>query len=165
MFRRRRPGDAGGGSGHDDRTVGLTRSVVESAAWWAALYVIYLGIISTVSVTELVVGAAAAAFGATAAVATRRTLLPDLAVARPRLRVLLLLPPQILRDCVLLLRPARRGRFAEVSPPSHRDGVLTLLLSVSPGAYVIQVSPDRETIRVHRAEDRPSRLERELTSC
>ncbi|GAA0369806.1 hypothetical protein [Actinoallomurus spadix] len=133
--------------------------------WWAALYGIYLGIISTISVTELVVGAAAAVFGAAAAVATRRALLTDLAIARPRPRVLLLLPPQIVRDCLLLLRPARRGRFAEVAMPSRRDGVLTLLLSLSPGAYVVRVSPDRDTVQVHRAEDRSSLLERELTSC
>ncbi|MCO5997153.1 Na+/H+ antiporter subunit E [Actinoallomurus rhizosphaericola] len=133
--------------------------------WWAALYVVYLGIISTVSVTELVVGAVAAAFCATAAVATRRALLTDLAIARPRLRVLLLLPPQIVRDSVVLLRPARHGRFAEVPMPSDHDGVLTLLLSLSPGTYVTRVRPDRNAVQVHRTEDRSSPVERELTSC
>ncbi|MCO5974349.1 Na+/H+ antiporter subunit E [Actinoallomurus soli] len=131
--------------------------------WWAALYVVYLGIISTVSVTELVVGAAAAAFCATAAVATRRALLTDLAIGRPRLRVLLLLPPQIVRDSVVLLLPARHGRFAEIPMRSDRDGVLTLLLSLSPGTYVTRVRPDRDTLQVHRAEDRSSPVERELT--
>lgn len=112
------------------------------------------------------VGAAAATLGAAAAVATRRVLLSDLAIGRPPLRALLLLPPQILRDCLLLLRPTPRGRFAEVSLPSGKGGgVMTLILSTSPGAYVARVAPDREVVVVHRAGDRPSLLERKVTSC
>jgi hypothetical protein len=144
----------------------VRRAVVEPAAWWATLFGIYLAVISTISATELVVGAAAAALGAAAAVATRRVLLSDLAIARPPLRALLLLPPQILRDCLLLLRPTPRGRFAEVSLPSGEgDGVMTLILSTSPGAYVARVFPDRDVVVVHRTGDRPSLLEREMTSC
>jgi hypothetical protein len=142
-----------------------SRAVPEALIWWSALYAIHLGIISTVSPTELVVGGAAAALGSVAAVATRRILLSDLTLAPPPLRGLLLLPPQIVRDCALLLWPAR-GRFAEVPVPSSRGGgVTTLMLSIAPGTYVAGVSQDGEVLVLHRAEDRPSCLEREVTSC
>lgn len=142
------------------------REVVEPLIWWLILYGIYLGIISSVSPTELIVGAAAAGVGAAAAVATRRVLLRGLDVSFPRLGRLLLLPPQILRDSTLLIRPGPRGGFTEVPvPPCRGSGVVTLVLSVSPGTYVAQVTPDRTSLLVHRAEERPSRLEREVTSC
>jgi multisubunit Na+/H+ antiporter MnhE subunit len=141
------------------------RAVLEPLIWWAALYWIYLAIISTLSPAELLVGAAGAVVGAAAAVATQRVLLRDLILSPPRLRVLLLLPPQVLRDGAVLFRPVRGG-FADVPvPPGRGGGVATLMLSVAPGTYVTQVSEDSEVLCLHRAENRPSRLEREVTSC
>ncbi|GAB3978163.1 hypothetical protein GCM10029978_070020 [Actinoallomurus acanthiterrae] len=141
------------------------RAVLEPLIWWAALYAIYVVIISTVSPTELVVGFAGAVVGAAVAVATRRVLLRGVPLSPPRLRVLLLLPSQILRDCAVLFRPVRGG-FADVPvPPGRGGGMATLVLSVAPGTYVARVSEDSEVLLLHRAETHPSHLEREVTSC
>ncbi|WP_369251378.1 hypothetical protein [Streptomyces sp. R41] len=48
------------------------RGALEVLAWWAALVVLWLVLISTVDTLELVVGAAAALVGAVAAGGARR---------------------------------------------------------------------------------------------
>jgi uncharacterized BrkB/YihY/UPF0761 family membrane protein len=48
------------------------RAVLEVLAWWAALTLLWLVLISTVDTLELVVGAAAALVGAVAARGARR---------------------------------------------------------------------------------------------
>lgn len=52
------------------RAVAVTTG--ELAAWWAGLFALWLVLISTVDVLELVVGASAAAVGALVARAARR---------------------------------------------------------------------------------------------
>ncbi|MEU6753330.1 hypothetical protein ABZ914_44510, partial [Spirillospora sp. NPDC046719] len=53
---------------------GPARRAAEPLAWWAALLALYLSLISTIDITEITVGAVAAAFGAAAATAGRRAL-------------------------------------------------------------------------------------------
>ncbi|MCW2945749.1 MAG: hypothetical protein JWR24_2466 [Actinoallomurus sp.] len=143
----------------------------EVAVWWAVLFATYLAIISTISLTELVVGVSASAAGAATAVVVRRSLLAadNDERYRPRiswLRWLLLLPGQIVADSVRLLRP--RGEFAELRLADDERaaalrGFAALAVSTSPGTYAVDVDPDRDVLVVHRVTGRPSALEREVS--
>lgn len=139
--------------------------LAEPVAWWAALLAGYLGIVSTDSRTEVLVGAAAAGVGAAAAVATRRVLLTGLDASGPRIGWLLLLPAQILRDTAALFRPRVRGRFATVGVRARESAAATLVLSTSPGTYVSRISADRRVVTLHRITRGPSPLERKVTAC
>lgn len=135
--------------------------MLEPGLWWLALFGVYLCVISTISPTELLVGAVAAAACAAAAVAVHRVLLGDLDSHGGALRALPLLPAQIVRDCGALFRPRVEGRFAEVPVRAGGGGGLaTVVLSASPGTYVVRVARDRRTLLVHRIGRRVSRLER-----
>jgi multisubunit Na+/H+ antiporter MnhE subunit len=146
------------------------REFIEAACWGAVLFVLYLAIISTISITELVVGVATAVAGGGVAVLTRRSLLAadNDERYRPRagwLRWLVPMPVQILTGAVRLLRP--RGEFAEVRlpedrRPAARRGFSVLALSVAPDAYVVDVDPDRNVLLLHRADGHRSALEREV---
>lgn len=131
--------------------------------WWLALFGVYLCIISTISITELIVGAVFAAASAAAAVATRRALLTEIGSFGPPLRALPFLPPQVAYDARVLLLPRPAGRFDELSlRPGAANGLVTLLLSTAPGTYVVRVSSDRDRLLVHRIGAGPSRLDREV---
>lgn len=147
------------------------REVIEAAVWWVVLFAAYLAIISTISPTEIVVGAATGAAGAGAAVLTRRTLLAadNDASYRPRaawLRWVALLPGQVVAGFARVLgRP--RGEFDEARlPPDERSaarrGFSALALSFAPDTYVADVDPERDTVLLHRI-GRPGALEREVT--
>jgi hypothetical protein len=147
------------------------REFVEAGCWAAVLFGLYLAIISTISITELVVGAVTAVAGAGAAVLTRRSLLAadNDERYRPRagwLRWLVPLPAQILTGSVRLLRP--RGNFGEVRLPEDQRaaalrGFSVLVLSVAPDAYVVDVDPERNELLLHRAGGHGSALERKVT--
>jgi Na+/H+ ion antiporter subunit len=147
------------------------RDVIEAVVWWAVLFAVYLAIISTVSLTEIVVGTAGGAAGAAAAVLTRRTLLAADNDERylPRaawLRWVARLPAQVVVGFVrVLARP--RGEFAEARLPADersaaRRGFSVLALSFAPDTYVADVDPERDTVILHRI-GRPGPLEREVT--
>ncbi|WP_223735924.1 hypothetical protein [Streptomyces purpurogeneiscleroticus] len=51
---------------------GRVSGVIEVAVWWAALFALWLFLISTVDALELLVGAAVSLVGAAAAAAARR---------------------------------------------------------------------------------------------
>jgi multisubunit Na+/H+ antiporter MnhE subunit len=149
------------------------RGLTEPLAWWVAQFLIYLGIISTISATELIVGAAAAAVGSAAAVAARRALLgADNAESYlPRaawLRWLAPIPGQVLRDSARLARVPLRGEFAEVVLPAEtraaaQRGLAALAISTPPGTYVAEVDPRRDAFTVHRLGPGPGAVERKIT--
>jgi multisubunit Na+/H+ antiporter MnhE subunit len=147
------------------------REFIEVAVWWVVLFAAYLTIISTISITEIIVGTATAAAGAAAAVLTRRQLLAadNDERYRPRggwVRWPLRLPGQVAAGFLHLLRP--RGQFAEIQLPDDeraaaRRGYAALALSVAPDTYVADVDPERNVLVVHRIGERPSAMEREVT--
>lgn len=125
------------------------------------LYGLYLSVISTISITELLAGALFAAACAAAAVVTRRALLGEAGSFRAPLQALPFLPPQVLQDGRVLILPRPAGRFEEVPlSPGTANGVVTLLLSTAPGTYVVRVSGDREHLLVHRIGAGRSRIDR-----
>ncbi|WP_147339529.1 hypothetical protein [Actinomadura spongiicola] len=166
--------------------VGRGRRAAEALTWWTALLACYLALASTITLTEITVGAVTAAAGTAAAIAGRRALLPtgpttgadgaaqraaDRAAARRSLRPARLLPPlarlpaQIAADTArVTVRGAGGGHWTRpaVAPGPAARGAATLLLSASPGTYVGGVDPDRGLLRVHRLAPGPSPFERRL---
>ena len=143
--------------------------ISEGLTWWVALYAIYLGAISTISATEIVVGAAAAAAGAVAAVAARHALLTadNDGSYRPRARWLAPLPAQVIRDLARLTRRRVHGEYGDIAlPPDDRAaaqrGLAALVISAPPGTYVVEVDPDDDVLLVHRIGREPSALERKI---
>lgn len=148
------------------------REFIEAAVWWIVLFAAYLAIISTISLTEIIVGAVTAAAGAGAAILTRRQLLAadNDERYRPRggwARWLLRLPDQVAAGFVRLLRPGG-GEFAEIRLPEDeraaaRRAYAALALSIAPDTYVADVDPERNVLVVHRIGERPSAMEGEVT--
>jgi multisubunit Na+/H+ antiporter MnhE subunit len=135
--------------------------------WWAGCVGVWLLSLSAFSGEEFVVAAVSAGPCAACAVAARRAMRgwwPGLAVGR---EALLALPVTIITDAVRVLalpyRPGARrsGHFRQVALPIDRPGrhaVTAILLSSTPGAYVVDVDPEQRTALVH-AVSAPSRLE------
>ena len=148
------------------------REFIEAAVWCLVLFAAYLAIISTISLTEIIVGAVTAAAGAAAAILTRRQLLAadNDERYRPRggwARWLLRLPDQVIVGFGRLLRP-RGGGFAEIRLPEDeqaaaRRAYAALALSVAPDTYVADVDPERNVLVVHRIGERTSAMEGEVT--
>lgn len=167
-----------GGAGRDRARARPARrgaAWAEGVAWWAALLAGYLAIVSSFLLSELIVGALSAAAAAAVACAARRALFrrdgaePARRDVRGLARAAAELPAEIVWDARWLALPARGGGFGEVRPRRPRGrggpsrlGLVTLLVSTSPGTYVAQVVPGRDLLVVHRLGDRPGRLERRL---
>lgn len=143
------------------------KRALEPVAWWVGIFAGYLGLIYTVSVSELVAAAVTATAASLAAVGARRVLFTRRGRRGSPILVSPLVPAaQVVHD-VVRLAGRLRGGFAERRiPPDRRTagrtGALTLLLSVTPGTYVAQVAPGRDRLVVHRIGPRPDRLERRL---
>lgn len=156
---------------------GPARRAAEPLGWWTALLAVYLALVSTISITEITLGALTAAAGAAAAVAARRALLTTgtartaggdgtgrPAAAGRLLAPLARLPAQIVADTArITLRGASGGDWTTLAcPPGPAGrGAATLLMSTSPGTYVGGADPERALLRVHRLTG-PSPFERSL---
>ena len=144
--------DGGGGR------LGAVRSWI---GWWVVSAALWLWLVDTTHVPELIVGAGVAVLAASGAVVVRQQ---RLVVLRPRLRWLLLLWRPLLafpRDMWLLAKalPRRQvGTFyalpsglLEEDPRSAAQRVLMQTsASFSPNTYVIGTDIDREVVLVHQ---------------
>ncbi|MFI0447086.1 hypothetical protein [Actinomadura sp. 6N118] len=141
------------------------RPLLEALAWWGALTVGYLAVVSSVSLTEVLVGTGAAAAGAVAALAARRVLTPDTPERHGRSPVrpgaLALLPVRIVEDTVRVLW-SPQGVWGEIRVGRGAQGAVTLVVSASPGAYVGAVDPEHGRLVVHRTGGRTSALEKRM---
>ncbi|MEX0429307.1 hypothetical protein AB3X52_16935 [Nocardioides sp. DS6] len=140
--------------------------ILEGVAWWVTLLAAYVVLISSISLPELVAGAALAALASVVAMVATRGLRPAAPPIGLRWRHLLLLPVAIVRDLGVLVarlgaREAHVGttedlRLPEAGEPRAVRAYAVLALSISPAAYVLDVWPgepaDREpgSVRVHR---------------
>ncbi|MEU5993674.1 hypothetical protein ABZ806_32285 [Spirillospora sp. NPDC047418] len=172
---------------HPGRPRRPARRAAEPLAWWTVLLAVYLGLVSTISITETTVGALAAAAGAAAAVAGRRALLtgtPHRPGPRPGTRhgprhgrgpsgvrlaaAMARLPGQVAADTArITVRGASGGDWTPlpVAPGPTARGTATLLMSVAPGTYAGGVDPGRGLLRVHRLVAAPSPFERGLRAA
>ncbi|MBO2449527.1 hypothetical protein J4573_20670 [Actinomadura barringtoniae] len=134
----------------------------EALLWWVALTAGYLGMVSTISLTEFVVGATGSAVGAAAAMGARRVLAAERTGASSvPPKALLWLPPQILGDTVRVLW-SPQGDWGEMRMGQGRLGAVTLLVSVAPASYVGEADPESGRLVLHRVDGRPSALEKRL---
>ncbi|WP_269859544.1 Na+/H+ antiporter subunit E [Streptomyces sp. RPT161] len=151
-------------------------AVVHIAAWWAFLFVLNLMFISTVSTLELAVGAGAGVLAAVAAWAVRRASGTGGNRGGPWARALLAWPGAVLADTGRLAGAtiaALRGREVKsgIREVKLRKGTgsawASALLSATPGAYVVDVSPGvagfGDTLTIHVLGDTTTALERVLT--
>jgi multisubunit Na+/H+ antiporter MnhE subunit len=136
-------------------------------AWWAALVGVWLLLVDTFRLDELIVGAGAAAIGATVASAVlRRGYIEFWPRARWWLEAPYVLADAI-RDCAVLggalWRRAVRGERVQGGmsrvPFEHggqngRDGARRALvnfgISLTPNSYVVDIDPEGNSLLVHR---------------
>lgn len=155
------------GSASDSTGGGRLSLVATWCAWWSGLAAVWLLLVDTVRLDELVVGAAAAAIAATLATAVH---LRGYIRFRPRAAWLLETPyivGAVLVDCVLLAgvlwrRVARRERTPGemIRVPFHhggdtgRDGarraLVNFAVSLTPNSYVVDIDPEADSLLVHR---------------
>ncbi|SEK46597.1 Na+/H+ antiporter subunit E [Streptacidiphilus jiangxiensis] len=153
------------------------RTALESAAWWALLFVVYLVFISTLAPLELMIGAVASALAAAGAMAVHHAARPVVGPAGHLGAALWAWPGAVVTETVHLARltwaaargrPAR-GRFSRVRlRPEVGVPWACALLSATPGSCVVDVHEDQEQVPVlslHSLFDSPSRLESVLTGA
>jgi multisubunit Na+/H+ antiporter MnhE subunit len=142
------------------------RSVRIWLAWWVALALVWLLLVDTLEVDELVVGAAAAAIAATVATAVHRR---GYIRFRPKAAWLLETPHLIVGvvvDCGLLAhalwrRVVRREPIEGVTlrVPFHHGGdtghdgarraLVNFAVSLTPNSYVVDIDPEGDSLLVH----------------
>lgn len=136
-------------------------------AWWALLAALWLALVDTVAVPELVTGAVAAAIAATGAVLVRRQrrvlLRPRAAWIPGAMRALARFGPDLVPLARALWRRGirradERGRLVEVpyeavaedDPEAAAHRVLTEALgSFAPNTLVVRIDRERRTLLVH----------------
>ncbi|HZS21579.1 MAG TPA: hypothetical protein VFA63_11410 [Pseudonocardiaceae bacterium] len=154
-------------------------AVTEAAAWWVLLFAGYLALISQRSAAEAILGALLSAAGGSAAVLARRVSGSSFAVPRGWVTGLIRLPRAVLADTWLLVRliwPGSTARAPEVGslqtvelagqPDERRDiswqAVAGLLLSLSPGSFVVDSSAQPPRLVMHSIRPSSGLLERSL---
>lgn len=151
----------------------MLRAAAETVLWWAILFVLYLLLISTVDAAELVVGGIAALFGGVAAHAVSSASRARFGGGARAWAAVWALPANLVEDTVRLLAAAFRGRsgtFREIRLPRETGpSWATFLLSVSPGAFAVDVRPSGHrqhgrTVTLHVLGARPGRVERALAA-
>lgn len=162
-----------------DRGVGRHGLLTEAVVWWVLLFTGYLVLVSQRSHAEVVLGALLSAAAGSAAVLARRVSGSSFAVPRGWVGVLIRLPAAVLVDSWLLLRliwPGSTARAAQMGslqalklvdqPDERRDiswqAVAGLLLSMSPGSFVVDSSAHPPKLVVHSVRASLNLLERSL---
>lgn len=134
--------------------------VLEVAVWWVSGTGVWLLGLSSVTVSDLVLGILAAFVGALIGAAGRRLVGGDW---RPRARWVMQVPRvavAIFAETATVLAAAPRGgpgAERRISVPREgcegvrdaREALTTIGVSVSPGSYVVDVDPERSEFIVH----------------
>jgi multisubunit Na+/H+ antiporter MnhE subunit len=170
-----------GGMAWFDRGVGRgTRfPLVEAAVWWVLLFGGYLALVSPLSGGEFVLGALLSVVAGCAGVLARRASDSSFAVSWRWLGPIVRLPVAVLADTLLLARllgqrwrsmGAPAGNIRTLPLTQQPDEVRTeswqavagLLLSLSPGSFVLDSSGQPPRLLVHVVRGQPSALERSV---
>jgi multisubunit Na+/H+ antiporter MnhE subunit len=145
-------------------------------AWWVVSVCVWMLSLSAYSGADMMAAVLAGLPCALTAVAARRAVRGHWRPGWELLAALAALPGSVARDSVVvLLLPWTRRRVGagglreidlhavgESSAANGRRAVGLILLSASPGSYVVEADPDRGTAVIH-AVSGGSRLERVLT--
>jgi multisubunit Na+/H+ antiporter MnhE subunit len=170
-----------GGVAWLDRGVGRGRRfpLAEAAVWWVLLFGGYLALVSPLSGGEFALGAVLGAVAGGAAVAARRVSGSSFAVSWRWLGPVVRIPVAVLADTLLLTRllwarwrgreaPGGAVRTVALSQQADevREGswqaVAGLLLSLSPGSFVLDSSGQPSQLLLHVVHKQPSALERSV---
>jgi multisubunit Na+/H+ antiporter MnhE subunit len=153
------------------------RVAAEVLVWWCVSVGVWMVSLSAYSTQDLVAAVAGGLACAVMAVLTRRAVRADARPPAAMLRWLAVLPWSIVLDAVRVLllpwRPRARtaaGTFRRLplQAPGNSPGAVgrrataSLLLSSTPGAYVVDVDPGSGTALVH-AVGPASPIERQVT--
>jgi multisubunit Na+/H+ antiporter MnhE subunit len=153
--------------------------LVEAAVWWVLLFAGYLMLVFPLAGGEFVLGALLSAIGGGAAVVARRMSGSSFAVPRGWVGAVLRLPAAVLADTWLLARwvwPELRRRGTPVGalrilplagqPDEVREeswqAVAGLILSLSPGSFVVESGGHPPALLVHAVRAEPGALERSV---
>ncbi|MDI2125370.1 Na+/H+ antiporter subunit E [Yinghuangia seranimata] len=155
------------------------RTAAELLLWWLLLTGLYVVLIGPLEALDVAVGAACALGAAVAAGVVRRASSAAWGPGRRAALAVLELPGSVLADTVRLaaatgrrlVRPSGRapGVFRELTlSPGVGPAWAAVLLSASPGVYVVAIAPSgpsqrARTIIVHALDRAPGRVERALT--
>jgi multisubunit Na+/H+ antiporter MnhE subunit len=149
---------------------------LELLVWWVVAIGVWLTSLSAYSRQDLIVAVGCGLPCAVMAVLARRAVRLRMRPPADAVRWLTALPPAVAGDTVRVLalpwRPSRRstaGEFRTVDlrargrtpAASGRRAVATVLLSSTPGSYVVDVDPDTGTALIH-AVGPPSAIERRV---
>ncbi|HET9254722.1 MAG TPA: hypothetical protein VFO16_05920 [Pseudonocardiaceae bacterium] len=153
--------------------------VVEAAVWWVLLLGGYLVLVSPLSGGEFILGTLLSVVAGCAGVMARRASASSFTVSWRWLAPLVGIPVAVLADTVLLARalpaqwPGREppaGVLHSVplarQPDDVREeswqAVAGLMLSVSPGSFVVDSGGAPPRLLVHAVRERPSAVERSV---
>lgn len=154
-------------------------ALAEAAAWWMLLVAGYLMLVSSLSAGEVVLGGLLSAAAAACAVSARRLIGLSLAAPRGWVAALLRLPSAVVADTMLLARLLgsellRRGsllgqlRTLELAGQSGEvcedswQAVAGLVVSLSPGSFMLDSNSGPPTLLVHALSAQPSAVERSV---
>ncbi len=146
--------------------------------WWAVLVGVWLLTLSTVSPPELAVAGAAALPCAVAATVGRHVVDGRWRVRLRWLRWLVLLPVAVVADtCRVLVLPLRgpaggqgRGQLRTIplpdTPPGDatRRALATIVVSITPGTFVVDADPDADQLVAHSLVGGPPRMDEVVRS-
>jgi multisubunit Na+/H+ antiporter MnhE subunit len=153
--------------------------VVEVAVWWVLLFAGYLALVSPLSGGEVILGALLSAVAGYAGVLARRASDLSFAVSWRWWSPLVRIPVAVLAETLALARllwPQLRGKgapagalrtlaLAQQSDDVRRESwqaVTGLMLSLSPGSFVVDSSAHPPALLVHAIRGHPSALERSV---
>jgi multisubunit Na+/H+ antiporter MnhE subunit len=152
----------------------LVTLAVECVAWWALTLGVWLASLSAWSWHDFVVAAGCAVPCAAAAVVARRLMGGSWPLPRQLWRWVALLPAAVVVDAArVLVLPLRRSPSAEfrtirlpaastAKQAAGAEAFATLLLSSTPGSYVVSTDRDERSALLHVIGP-PTRLERAVS--
>ncbi len=140
----------------------IARVVAEVVAWWAIAFSVWMISLSAAPLQEYLLAVACALPCAVAAFGARRAFEASWTLRPGWLKPMLALPAIILSDAAQVLlavvRPGqpggrfttvRTGAVDDVPEARSRRAVATVLMSVTPGSYVLDADPDNGDLMVH----------------
>jgi multisubunit Na+/H+ antiporter MnhE subunit len=153
--------------------------LVEAAVWWVLLFAGYLTMVYPLSGGEFALGAMLSAVAGCAGVLARCASDSSFVVSWRWWGPLLRIPIAVLADSLLLVRllwPQLRGQVAvmtalRILPLAHQlddvraeswQAVAGLMLSLSPGSFVVDSSAHPSALLVHAVRGQPSAMERSV---
>ena len=147
-------------------------SLAEASVWWVLLFAGYLALVSPLSGGELILGTLLSVIAGCAAVLARRASGSSFTMSWRWFGALIWVPAAVLADCLFLVRLLwppwprrgnRQGTLRTLRQQTKGESWQAwggLVLSLSPGSFVVDSGGRPPSLLVHVLREQPSRLER-----